>query len=79
MVFARIVVAAGDVWPFGYPPYTLGTETKQLRRPFPALYSVKSSNPLESGEAAFPILTDANGKVSFSDMKFSSHGKAGLY
>jgi 5-hydroxyisourate hydrolase-like protein (transthyretin family) len=45
----------------------------------PGTYSSSISNPLSEYQIVFPILTDENGEVVFTDLKFSQEGRAGSY
>ncbi len=64
---------------YGYFHRDIGWENKDLEYPFPAKYSANSFDPLTNDDIIFdPILTDDNGTVTFSDLKFSVNGPAGI-
>ncbi len=79
LVFAAVVSVNNVVPPFGFNWKDIGYQNKELIRPIPALYSVDYDNPLSIYEPLIPILTDSNGEVVFTDLAFSSYGKAGAY
>ncbi len=76
MVFARITMHNGIIWPMGYAKYDAGNLNKDLLFPIPGVYGENFLNPLQKQEFT-PILTGDDGTVSFMDLKFSVYGPAG--